>query len=223
MTWLDTLKPVPARSFHSLLPHHRRWSGLPRCLRPWSRWRAACHVRSISGRPRGPSQAGRGWSTTASPRPVFSPGTVCLPMPDTPAAHGLCRPNVLRSSASSRLCDLCRVVPDDFRFVVKAHAWCTQPTRRDPSHAPGRSHTPNEYFLHPGYATEHVVEPCLSGLGPKPALSCFNSHPLMCGPLVDHSTLPHVYTLFSRPCRVGRCTRSSCAITSSYLRPIARC
>src|SRR5215468_6845546 len=38
------------------------------------------------------------------------------------------------------------VVPDDFRFVVKAHAWCTQPTLRDPSHANGRLHTPNEYF-----------------------------------------------------------------------------
>jgi uncharacterized protein YecE (DUF72 family) len=37
-------------------------------------------------------------------------------------------------------------VPDDFRFVVKAHAWCTQPTRRDPSHASWRSHTPNEFF-----------------------------------------------------------------------------
>ena len=69
-------------------------------------------------------------------------------------------------------------VPDDFRFVVKAHAWCTQPTLRDPSHASGRSHTPNEYFLHPGYAIEHVVEPCLSGLGPKAGPILFQFSPL---------------------------------------------
>ena len=69
-------------------------------------------------------------------------------------------------------------VPDDFRFVVKAHAWCTQPTLRDPSHARWRSYTPNEYFLHPGYATEHVVEPCLSGLGPKAGPILFQFSPL---------------------------------------------
>src|SRR4029453_15417120 len=69
-------------------------------------------------------------------------------------------------------------VPDDFRFVIKAHAWCTQPTLRDPSHASWRSHTPNEYFLHPGYTTEHVVEPCLSGLGPKACPILFQFSPL---------------------------------------------
>ena len=64
-------------------------------------------------------------------------------------------------------------VPDEFRFVVKAHAWCTQPTRRDPSHTSWRNHTPNAFFLHPGYATEYVVEPCFSGLGPKAGLLLF--------------------------------------------------
>src|SRR5262245_24849554 len=59
------------------------------------------------------------------------------------------------------------VVPGDFRFMVKAHAWCTQPGRRDPSRSGPRAYVPNEYFLHPGYATEHVVEPCLTGLGNK--------------------------------------------------------
>ena len=69
-------------------------------------------------------------------------------------------------------------VPDDFRFVVKAHVWCTQPTLRDPSHANWRSYTPNEYFLHPGYATEHVVEPCCAGLGPKAGPILFQFSPL---------------------------------------------
>jgi uncharacterized protein YecE (DUF72 family) len=69
-------------------------------------------------------------------------------------------------------------VPDDFRFVVKAHAWCTQPTRRDSGHARWRSHTPNACFLHPGYAIEHVVEPCLAGLGPKAGPILFQFSPL---------------------------------------------
>ena len=69
-------------------------------------------------------------------------------------------------------------VPDDFRFVVKAHTWCTQPTLRDPSHVRWHSHAPNEFFLHPGYATERVVEPCLSGLGPKVGPILFQFSPL---------------------------------------------
>ena len=69
-------------------------------------------------------------------------------------------------------------VPDDFRFVVKAHARCTQPALRDPSHASWHNYTPNEFFLHPGYATEHVVEPCRAGLGPKAGLILFQFSPL---------------------------------------------
>src|SRR5262245_11897613 len=69
-------------------------------------------------------------------------------------------------------------VPDDFRFVVKAHAWCTQPVLRDQGRPGWRSHTPNEYFLHPGYATEHVVAPCLSGLGTKVGPILFQFSPL---------------------------------------------
>jgi uncharacterized protein YecE (DUF72 family) len=69
-------------------------------------------------------------------------------------------------------------VPDAFRFVVKAHAWCTQPTRRDPGHPGWRGHTPNASFLHSGYATENVVEPCLAGLGPKAGPILFQFSPL---------------------------------------------
>lgn len=69
------------------------------------------------------------------------------------------------------------VVPDDFRFMVKAHAWCTQPVRRDPSRSGRRGSTPNEWFLHAGYATEHVVEPCLTGLGDKAGPILFQFSP----------------------------------------------
>jgi uncharacterized protein YecE (DUF72 family) len=69
------------------------------------------------------------------------------------------------------------VVPDDFRFMVKAHAWCTQPSRRDPRRSGPRGHVPNEYFLHPGYAIERVVEPCLTGLRDKAGLILFHFSP----------------------------------------------
>ena len=75
------------------------------------------------------------------------------------------------------------VVPDDFRFVVKAHAWCTQPVRRDPHHPGSRSQVPNEYFLDPGYATEQVVEPCLAGLESKAGPLLFQFSPLDVGAL----------------------------------------
>jgi uncharacterized protein YecE (DUF72 family) len=59
------------------------------------------------------------------------------------------------------------VVPDAFRFIVKAHAWCTQPVLRQPRRSGPYSQARNEHFLHPGYATEQVVQPYLTGLGDK--------------------------------------------------------
>ncbi|MGE3536813.1 MAG: DUF72 domain-containing protein [Candidatus Tectimicrobiota bacterium] len=58
-------------------------------------------------------------------------------------------------------------VPAAFRFLVKAHAWCTQPFLRE-SHTPGQSGwQANTVFLQPDYAIEHVVQPYLEGLGSK--------------------------------------------------------
>lgn len=58
-------------------------------------------------------------------------------------------------------------VPDDFRFLVKAHEACT--TAVWPKHARYGRHRgqPNERFLDPAYATDHVVGPTLEGLGAK--------------------------------------------------------
>ena len=55
-------------------------------------------------------------------------------------------------------------VPDDFRFLVKAHEDCT--VARYPEHARyGKKRgQDNPRYLDPGYAAEHVVEP-LAGLG----------------------------------------------------------
>jgi uncharacterized protein YecE (DUF72 family) len=61
-------------------------------------------------------------------------------MPNTPAAHGLYRPHVLRPLPTADYATYAAAVPDDFRFVVKAHAWyAANPAR--PSHASWRSHT----------------------------------------------------------------------------------
>jgi uncharacterized protein YecE (DUF72 family) len=60
----------------------------------------------------------------------------------------------------------------------KAHAWCTQPVQRDPGRSGSRGQTPNAYFLHPAYATEQVVQPCLTGLGDKAGPILFQFSPL---------------------------------------------
>lgn len=62
---------------------------------------------------------------------------------------------------------LAEQVPDDFRFVVKAHELVTLP--RFPRHARygKRQGEPNELYLHAGYAAERVVAEAVAGLGPK--------------------------------------------------------
>lgn len=58
-------------------------------------------------------------------------------------------------------------VSDDFRFLVKAHAWCTRPVLRGARHVGPRRRTPNAHFLDPNYANEQVVQLCLAGLRDK--------------------------------------------------------
>ena len=71
-------------------------------------------------------------------------------------------------------------VPDDFRFLVKAHEACT--LARYPEHPrygrnAGRD---NELFLDPDYASEYVVRPLVRGLGRKagPLVFQFAPQPL---------------------------------------------
>lgn len=69
------------------------------------------------------------------------------------------------------------VVPAAFRFVVKAHAWCThvyQP-RQGRSTMSGRER--NAYFLDAAYATDHVVAPFVDGLAAKAGLLLFQFPP----------------------------------------------
>jgi uncharacterized protein YecE (DUF72 family) len=59
------------------------------------------------------------------------------------------------------------VVPEDFRFVVKAHELCT--VARFPGHARygAQRGERNDRFLDVAYATDRVVGPMLDGLGTK--------------------------------------------------------
>jgi uncharacterized protein YecE (DUF72 family) len=58
-------------------------------------------------------------------------------------------------------------VPNDFRFLVKAHELCTLASFRATGRYAQRSGETNAHFLDPTYATEHVVRPYIEGLGAK--------------------------------------------------------
>lgn len=66
------------------------------------------------------------------------------------------------------------VVPDDFRFLVKADRLITSPT--DPEVYGVRQ--PNPRFLDPQYATDEVVGPMTSGLGDKAGPLLFQFSPI---------------------------------------------
>lgn len=75
------------------------------------------------------------------------------------------------------LASLAVAVPEDFRFLVKAHAALTTPFdqwRRMPY--AGRA--PLDRFLDAGYATEQVIAPVLEGLGSRAGVILFQFPPL---------------------------------------------
>lgn len=80
--------------------------------------------------------------------------------------------------SAAEYADYAAVVPDDFRFLVKAHAWCTQPTRHIAPRSPTHREVVNEVFLQPDYAIEHVVAPWCAGLGPKAGPLLFQFSPM---------------------------------------------
>jgi uncharacterized protein YecE (DUF72 family) len=58
-------------------------------------------------------------------------------------------------------------VPEAFRFLVKAHAWCTAVYRPRTGTQVRQRYGPNAHFLEPQYAAAEVVRPCVAGLGSK--------------------------------------------------------
>jgi len=104
-------------------------------------------------------------------------------------------------------------VPDDFRFLVKAHQALTLARFPHQARYGARAGEPNPLYLDAGYARDAVVGLCLEGLGAKPfhaaaatprtlftdayvaalvavgALHCLNVHPAMPGVLAQRALL----------------------------------
>lgn len=68
-------------------------------------------------------------------------------------------------------------VPNDFRFLVKAHEYCT--VARFPGHPRygDRAGRENPYFLDPAYAEDAVIAPVVEGLGAKLGVLLFQFPP----------------------------------------------
>ena len=79
--------------------------------------------------------------------------------------------------AAAEFAPLSEAVPEDFRFLVKAHAAVTMPFdqwRR----MPYAGRTPDDRFLDPAYTADRVVAPAVEGLGDKLGVLLFQFPPL---------------------------------------------
>src|SRR5690606_38945913 len=104
------------------------------------------------------------WDRPASPRTLARCGLT------TYARHPLLRTVGLDRTyygpmTAAQLRELAVGLPEDFRFLVKAHAECTTVQFGERSWNRGRAGQRNELFLEPEYATEAVVQPFIDGLG----------------------------------------------------------
>ena len=72
---------------------------------------------------------------------------------------------------------LAAAVPEDFRFLVKAHAALTTPFDQW-KRMPYAGRAPVDRFLDAGYATDQVIAPVLEGLGNRAGVILFQFPPL---------------------------------------------
>lgn len=93
-------------------------------------------------------------------------------------------------------------VPDDFRFLVKAHEECS--LARFPNHPRygAKSGLLNERYLDPSYATEAVIKPAVEGLKGKLGVILFQFAPQSIGEM-GGSRFPDVLHGFLRRLPVG--------------------
>ena len=72
-------------------------------------------------------------------------------------------------------------VPENFRFLVKAHQLCTSPKQIDASATHSRVSQWNPHFLSPSYVADMVLGPMLEGLGDKAGVLLFQFPPIPSG------------------------------------------
>lgn len=94
--------------------------------------------------------------------------------------------NFYRALTASQYARYAAMVPDDFRFVVKAPSLVTDATVRDES---GRGTQINPVFLNSDIAIQEFVQPALEGLGHRIGALVFQLSPIPSQLLADQPTL----------------------------------
>jgi uncharacterized protein YecE (DUF72 family) len=94
--------------------------------------------------------------------------------------------NFYRALTASQYARYAAMVPDDFRFVVKAPSLVTDATVRDES---GRGMQANPVFLSPEIARQEFVLPALEGLGHRIGVLVFQLSPIPGHILADQPAL----------------------------------
>lgn len=94
--------------------------------------------------------------------------------------------NFYRALTASQYARYAAMVPDDFRFVVKAPSLVTDATVRDES---GRGTQPNPVFLNSEIAIQEFVQPALEGLGHRIGALVFQLSPIPSQLLADQPAL----------------------------------
>ncbi len=94
--------------------------------------------------------------------------------------------NFYRALTASQYARYAAMVPDDFRFVVKAPSLVTDATVRDES---GRGTQPNPVFLSSEIARQEFVQPALEGLGHRIGALVFQLSPIPAPLLADQPAL----------------------------------
>ena len=96
--------------------------------------------------------------------------------------------NFYRALTASQYARYAAMVPDDFRFVVKAPSLVTDATVRDES---GRGMQANPVFLSSEIAIQEFVQPALDGLGHRIGALVFQLSPIPGPLLADQPALLH--------------------------------
>ena len=100
----------------------------------------------------------------------------CMPNIRSCGRSGLTR-TYYRPMTAAQFADYAAQVPESFRFLVKAHEYCTLAGFGDHPRYGTRRGQPNSLFLDPHYATQEVIGPFTDGLKDKAGPLLFQFSP----------------------------------------------